>query len=141
MKKILTLAIALLALCNYGCADGDKKPAVSEERLAMEEQGQLCLKAAREALEKEDFVAARENVEKMRKDFPLALNAREEGILLMDSINLLEAEAQIKELDDQLRDNEQLDEDSLKIEVEDLLQKAKFYKRKLNHDMQNRKTH
>lgn len=140
MKKLLTLAIASLALCVSSCSD-EKKPGMSEERQEMEAQGQICLKAAREALNNDNFVAARENIEKMRSDFPLALNAREEGILLMDSINLMEAEAQIKAIDKIIKEGQNPKIDSLKIEFDDLFQKTKFYKRKLEHDKANTKTH
>ena len=140
MKKLLTIAIATLTLCNYSCSD-EKKPGMSEERQEMETQGQICLKTAREALDNKDFKVARENVEKMRSEFPLALNAREEGIILMDSINLLEAEEQIKTIDKLIRDGKSEKIDSLKIEFDDLFQKTKFYKRKLEHDKKNRKTH
>ena len=141
MKKILTIVLSLLTVCNYSCSDDKKKSTMSDERIEMEEEGQLCLTSARIALDKEDFDAARTDIERMRKEFPLALNAREEGILLMDSINLLEAEANIKKLDELMREKKNLNQDSLKIEFEDLLQKAKFYKRKLAHDLQNKKTH
>ena len=140
MKKLLTIAIASLALCNLSCKD-NTKPGMSEERQEMEAQGQNCLKAAREALDNNDFGAARENVEKMRDEFPLALNAREEGIILMDSINLMEAENQIKAIDKLIKEGKSKNIDCLKIEFDDLFQKTKFYKRKLEHDKKNRKTH
>ena len=140
MKKLLTIAIASLTLCQFSCSE-DKKPGMSEERQEMEVQGQNCLKTAREALDNNNFGAARENIEKMRDEFPLALNAREEGIILMDSINQMEAESHIKAIDKQIKEGKSKNIDSLKIEFDDLFQKTKFYKRKLEHDKKNRKTH
>ena len=140
MKKILTIAIVSLIFCGYSCSN-EKKSGMSETRQEMEIEGQNCLKSAREALDNQDFTSARENIEKMRTEYPLALNAREEGIILMDSINLLEAEAQIKTIDKIIREGNSKNIDSLKIEFDDLFQKAKFYKRKLEHDKKNSKTH
>lgn len=98
------------------------------------------LAEARRALASADFETARNRVKLMRQECTLALNAREEGILLMDSIDLKQAIKQLEQTDSlQLAhpDNAHL----LQQNIEDLSQKIKFYKRKLEHDKQNRKKH
>ena len=139
MKSIITITLAALSFCFCSCNE-DKKNDYSAKRELEEKEGQKCLEAARDALNKKSYKTARESVEKMRKDYPLALNAREEGILLLDSINLFEAENEIKKINVLLRDKTG-NSDSLQIEFDDLFQKSKFYKRKLEHDRKERKTH
>lgn len=131
MKTLFALSLAAV-LC-WGCS-GDKKTEYEEKRDAEEQQGVLCLEEARASLEKKDYPAARSAIERMRKEHPLALEARAKGILLLDSINLFEAEAQLKELHALLKENKVEQSDSLQIEFDDLFQKTKFYKRKLEHD-------
>ena len=140
MKTLFAITLAALAISTCSCW-GDKKNEYTENREAAEVEGQTCLTTAREALEKKEFSAAREAIDKMRKDFPLAMNAREEGILLLDSINLFEADAMLKKVNALLRDSATVNKDSLQIEFDDLFQKSKFYKRKLEHDIKERKTH
>ena len=53
MKKILTIVLSLLTVCNYSCSDDKKKSTMSDERIEMEEEGQLCLTSARIALDKD----------------------------------------------------------------------------------------
>ncbi|EJX08371.1 hypothetical protein, secreted [gut metagenome] len=135
MKYNTILGLLLLGLLSSSC--GDKKSAYDKEREAAETNGKACLTTARAALAENDFQTAREAVEKMRKEYRLAINARAEGILLMDSINLLEAEHELKIVDKALRDENAKDKDSLQIAFDDLFQKSKFYKRKLEHDKKN----
>ena len=139
MKSIITITLAALSLCFCSCS-GDKKNDYSAKRALEEEGGQKCLDEARDALGKKEYQTARTSIEQMRKDYPLALNAREEGILLLDSINLFESENEIKKINVLLRDKSG-NKDSLQIEFEDLFQKSKFYKRKLEHDKKERKLH
>ena len=139
MKTLFAITLAALSISLCSCSS-DKKSEYSEKREQAEKEGQICLKEARSALSNKKYNDARTSIEKMRKDFPLALNAREEGILLLDSVNLFEAENQIKIVNQQLRDNNS-NQDSLQIEFDDLFQKSKFYKRKLEHDKKERKMH
>lgn len=135
MKYNTLLGLLLLGLLGSSCADN--KTAYDKEREAAEANGKACLTTARAALDDNDFQTAREAVEKMRKEYRLAINARAEGILLMDSINLLEAEHELKIVDKALRDENAKNKDSLQIVFDDLFQKSKFYKRKLEHDKKN----
>ena len=62
----------------------------------------------------------------------MALSAREEGILLMDSINLFEAEEQFRTA------CEDSTAASARESIEDLQQKICFYQRKLEHDKKSK---
>lgn len=133
-------ASILFASVSVSCAEKGEKQEWSQARLEMEQTGQMLLAEARAALASGNFEKARSQVEKMRKECTLALNAREEGILLMDSIDLKQAVQQLQRTDSlQLKhpDNAHL----LQQSIEDLSQKVKFYKRKLEHDKQNRRKH
>ena len=66
------------------------------------------LSAARNAYIEHDYTAARDTILSLRKHYPLALEARRQAILLMDSIELMDAQG-----------------DSLKVE---------FFRRKLEYD-------
>lgn len=145
MKKILRylselLVMPCLLLSLVSCGEKGEKQNWSPSRVKMEQRGQQLLAEARRALASADFETAREQVKLMRRECTLALNAREEGILLMDSIDLKQAVKQLEQTDSlQLAhpDNAHL----LQQSIEDLSQKIKFYKRKLEHDKQNRKKH
>lgn len=133
MKKILIITCALLSI--FSCKNApENNSEYSEKRTIDEKAGQNCLKEAREKLSQKKYDEARTTIERMRKEHPLGLNAREEGILLLDSINLFEAEKQLKDVNEELRTALKNKKDSLQIEFDDLFQKSKFYRRKLEHD-------
>ena len=91
------------------------------------------LEAAREAVDQGQFAQARSIIIEMRRKDSLAITAREAGILLMDSINLLEAEDDMKRLgNEMLKASSGID--SLQRLWEDAQRKRKFYQRKLEHD-------
>lgn len=78
--------------------------------LSDEEQGQQMLCEARQAYSRKDYAAARDTILSLRQRFPKALAARREAILLLDSVELMDAQ-----------------DDSLK---------AEFFRRKLEHDVE-----
>ena len=94
MKKSIFFLLVLSVACNHQPSD--------------EEMGQRMLSAARNAYIEHDYAAARDTILSLRKRYPLALETRRQAILLMDSIELLDAQG-----------------DSLKVE---------FFRRKLEHD-------
>ena len=94
MKKSIFFLLALSVACNHQPSD--------------EEKGQRMLSAARNAYIEHDYAAARDTILSLRKRYPLALETRRQAILLMDSIELMDAQG-----------------DSLKVE---------FFRRKLEHD-------
>lgn len=138
MRKLATLlAVALLLpACN---PKGDDKK-WSSARTEMEKNAQEMLAEARSALNEGKFNKAKSIVEQMRKDCTLALEAREEGILLMDSIDLMQLRSELSQAGDLLLRHP---EDSLLLQqkVEELSKKMNFYKRKLEHDKQTRQQH
>lgn len=140
MKRLFYI-IVLLAIC-IACDNfqGTRKKEPSEKRAKMEIEGQKCLTAARSFLGNKDFNAARENIELLRKDYPLALNAREEAILLSDSIELLESQQQLKNVDSLITIG-QGDSIQLQHQYDELCQKVKFYLRKLQYDKNNQQKH
>ena len=126
-KHILLLAMLALAA---GCG---QKADTSEA------DGQHCLAIARQALSNGDIDNARAYIDTLRANYPTALNAREEGILLLDSIELAQA---IIELDEaqQLASQPDLDriaKDSLDFHLDGARQKVKFFEKKIEHDKQN----
>lgn len=135
MKTKYLLLFLLLALT--ACKKQDEKTAhYSEARAEMEVLGAESISKARALLAQGNFTAARDTILQMRVNYPLALNAREEGILLMDSIDMGEAQTQLASIDTQLHaaDTAGALRDSLQQVYEDLHQKVKFFQRKLRYD-------
>ena len=128
MKTKHLLLFLLLALT--ACKKQNEETAhFSEARAEMEAQGSQSLCAARALLAEGNFTAARDTLIQMRENYPLALNAREEGILLMDSIDLGEAEMLLNNVDKQLHTTglPASLHDSLQNDFEELHQKVKFH--------------
>lgn len=134
-KLYLLIVLTLLTAC------GEQKPSnQSEARIRMEASAQQMLGEARKALSRGDIEAARAAVLRMRHECSLALSAREAGILLMDSIDLQAASQALQEQVATAQGNA----DSLNARsaiIEDLNQKVRFYRRKLDHDRKNKQTH
>ncbi len=128
----MTFAAILLASAA-GCKDKND----------VESAGQTCLSDARVALSINDFRKAKSCIDRLRKEYPLALNAREEGILLLDSIDLAEARIQLKESERQAnRPNlSNIERDTLGINLDRAQQKVKFFLKKLEHDKAAIKRH
>lgn len=124
---------AILFASAAGCKDKND----------VEAAGQTCLSDARVALSINDFRKAKSCIDRLRKEYPLALNAREEGILLLDSIDLAEARVQLKESERQAnRPNlSNIERDTLGINLDRAQQKVKFFLKKLEHDKAAIKRH
>ena len=119
IKSLILSAFAILVLC--ACSEKDKKTDWSEKRQLMETRAQEMLSGARQALIRQDFEKAKNTIEAMRTQCNLALEARQQGILLMDSIYLQET----------------VDSLILVPRLEEFGEKIKFYRRKLEHDKQH----
>ncbi len=104
----------------------------------MEENGRQFLNSAREAMKREDFATARELIKRMRKECRNALNAREDGIILLDSVELAEARKELERTDSLIRTSGKKDP-ALESHFDELCQRIKFYNRKLEHDRKNKK--
>lgn len=131
--KYFKLSLGLLCVLTmcFACKE-NKHEDWSEARTKMEQKGQAYLMLSRQALSEKNFTTAREKVNLLRKECELALSAREEGILLMDSINLFEAEEQFRTA------CEDSTVASARESIEDLQQKICFYQRKLEHDKKSK---
>ena len=134
MKNLLLLfaALCLCSACSlFKTKEDPKTEAYSENRSRMEKEAQQRLAKARSLLSGGNCVQAKAVVEQMRKDCYLALDARKEGILLMDSIDLQLARVELARTDSLLRAGcdtlEQADFD-------EACRKVQFYERKIQHD-------
>ncbi len=137
MKKFLLMMLAVVVMmgCQNQSSDKDnlKNGTHREKRNAQELLGQEYLKQARAYLADKEFEAARVEIDSMRNNCRRALTAREAGILLLDSINLAEAEHNLLLLDERMK----TEKDSmtvLKERFDEMFLKAEFYRRKIEHD-------
>lgn len=124
MKKIGLLLVSCLLLVGCGNA--------LTEREKAELGGAQLINQAREAFVGSDYTTAVALIDSIRNAFPLALNAREEGILLKDSVLLEQAREELRKAKDIAGDS---------IDIEELHMKVIFYERKLQHDMEQKQTH
>ena len=124
MKKIGLLFVSCLLLVGCGNA--------LTEREKAELGGAQLINQAREAFVGSDYTTAIALIDSIRNAFPLALNAREEGILLKDSVLLEQAREELRNAKDIAGDS---------IDLEELHMKVTFYERKLQHDLEQKQTH
>lgn len=124
MKKIGLLFVSCLLLVGCGNA--------LTEREKAELGGAQLINQAREAFVGSDYTTAVALIDSIRNAFPLALNAREEGILLKDSVLLEQAREELRNAKDVAGDS---------IDLEELHMKVTFYERKLQHDLEQKQTH
>lgn len=143
MKHTLIIYILFFSFMGMACNShkGESSAEPSEKRSMMEKNGRKMLLDARQALEEGNYNAARKAIKDLRENFPLALNAREEAILLADSIELFEARQQLEEVDKLINQERMEKKDSLQAEYDELCQKVKFYLRKLQYDQKNKQLH
>jgi N-acetylglucosamine-6-phosphate deacetylase len=122
------LAFFLATSITAGC--GSRGDADSE--------GYKLLETARMKFAQGDFAGARATVDSLRTNCPTAFNAREEAIILLDSVELADALQMQSDVDEKLQTNKC---DSLTILKEDAKVKEKFYRKKLAHDIKNLQKH
>lgn len=138
MNNPLTLIPSLffaVALCSCGGGKG--------EPVDVEQQGQLWLSRARQALADSDFVEARAAIDSLRTLCAEAFDAREQGILLLDSIELAQARRELLAAE-AAATRPNLDiyaRDSADVNLDRARTKVRFYERKLLHDQQNAPNH
>lgn len=109
-----------------------------------EDIGNDYLSRARVQLKASNYDAAREEIKRLREEVPRAFNAREAGILLMDSINLAEAQEELRRIDSVMRVTPEADKvgfDTVSNHFDNACQKVKFYQRKLQLDRKKRERH
>lgn len=131
ISMVCALVLTCLASCSLFKSDKNETDGYSDNRNIMEQEAQRKLQTARVFMQKEDFAQAKKTIEAMRKKDYLAITARKEGILLMDSICLQEAKMQLTKTDSL----QQVGKAS-GTQLEEACQKVQFYERKLQFDKQ-----
>lgn len=142
MTRFLLCFSFLLALSLTACQSS--APQQSEARQKDEAKAVEVLQAARTALQQKDYDKARLQLRSLRKVSPLALNGREAGILLMDSVEMASTADQLRVADSLVQAQTQergAPSSQAKARFDELCQQAKFYHRKLQHDIEQRKHH
>ena len=132
MTAMLMLMLTIIA-CSAG---GGTKNNVntedrSEARNKMETEAQARLSMARTKLAQMQCAEAKAIVIKMRKDCYLALSARKEGILLMDSIDIQQAKLELSKADSLMQKQHSI---STSDDFGEACCKVQFYERKLQYD-------
>lgn len=132
MTAMLMLMLTIIA-CSAG---GGTKNNVntedrSEARNKMETEAQARLSMARTKLAQMQCAEAKAIVIKMRKDCYLALSARKEGILLMDSIDIQQAKLELSKADSLMQKQHSI---STSDDFNEACRKVQFYERKLQYD-------
>lgn len=132
MTAMLMLMLTIIA-CSAG---GGTKNNVntedrSEARNKMETEAQARLSMARTKLAQMQCAEAKAIVIKMRKDCYLALSARKEGILLMDSIDIQQAKLELSKTDSLMQKQHSI---STSDDFDEACRKVQFYERKLQYD-------
>ena len=142
MHRLSLLSLLFLGLSCVGCHE--KTANVSSRRRADEIAGQEALMRARRLLAAHDYEGARATIRAMRHTHPLALTARENGILLMDSIDLFATRAAIRQIESSAASAASGPSRRLRSEAQqlpELHRRLRFYERKLQHDHRQRKSH
>lgn len=131
ISMVCALVLTCLASCSLFKSYKNETDGYSDNRKIMEQEAQRKLQTARVFMQKEDFAQAKKTIEAMRKKDYLAITARKEGILLMDSICLQEAKMQLTKTDSLQQVRKASD-----TQLEEACQKVQFYERKLQFDKQ-----
>lgn len=142
MQRLFLVPLLSLVLLCASCHE--KTPKVSSRRLADESAGQAALARARQQLATQHYDSARATIRTMRRAHPHALTAREDGILLMDSIDLAATRTAIYQLEKAPHSPDIPDAHSRRqgsTALPELYRRLRFYERKLQHDHRQRKSH
>ena len=147
MKKIIPLALA--CLLAGACSSEKKDPNLEAAPM---------LDAAHTLMQNKNYDAARDTVQAMREKYPTAFDARRQGILVMDSIELLQAQDSLAVLDAIFqKENRKLDSISrqnnrgknspfydqknkvfyLRQNLDEMSAKVKFFLRKIEEDQKS----
>lgn len=138
MHNSLFAILFFILLFVFGCQS--KYPKASLRRQNDEAKAEMYLKEARAALIVGDVEAAEMQIQTLRDSCRYALEAREQALLLMDSIDLFAAGKELQKMDSLIRRTRpQAIPQEQKDKYNDLFRKVKFYQRKLQHDKQQRK--
>ncbi len=150
MKKYLTAFGSATLLCVVLAVQSACTNKPQQRQSADEVAGIRVLAAARNELKAKHYDAARDSVMSLREHHPLAMEARKQGILLLDSIELLAARDSFDALNRLAQqqymlslDNPdaplQLDSATYVDEHERLDMKVQFFERKLEEDWKSQR--
>lgn len=137
MKHTAILLLFATATILLGCT---KKEAAPTDAEAL---GREWVNRARSYMQAGQWEQARAMIDSLRERTPAALNAREDGILVLDSIELLNARQQ----EDSLRANPLLNssdmilQDSAQTLLDRAATKVRFYEEKISYDLQHKQVH
>ena len=122
-----------LSLLLLGACSGKADPEV---------EGEAYLNRARVALEQKRFADAKQEVLNLRQEVPTAINSREMGIILMDSIDLMQAQEDLRVADSSVlaTPKDRVSNDQ-KVRREEATQRVRFFSLKLEHDLNNLTRH
>lgn len=102
----------------------------------METEAQRRLDVARQQVADSAYTEAKQTVENMRKDCYLAIDARKEGVLLMDSIDLNLSRQELAHVDSLMcAGNKTVTQD----DFDEACCKVQFYERKIQYDKKRMK--
>lgn len=134
--RYFSFILFLSSFLLFSCKPSSKWSSV---RQSDEAQGQELLNRSRAQLTAKKYDEAERTIKELRKKYPLALTAREEAILLLDSVHLARSSKELLLID--IDCENVADVDSLRRELEDVVMQKKFYMRKLKYDKTRIKRH
>ena len=137
---VLMSCVFVLMSCGQKEEKADDTAHYSQARLEDEEGGAVYLDSIRTSILGKDWAKGKEQIERLRQKYPLALDAREQALLLWDSICWMEAEAELIRVDAWLQPGggsqtaSKAECDSMRAAFDELFRRVEFYKRKLVYD-------
>ena len=137
MKKFVIILISLLLSCNKESSKNTPTKIRAEQEIAASE----LLENARSSLANKEYDLARLYLSKIKEKYPRALNAREAGILIRDSIDLAETQEKLIQANENFTTNTIHGNNYNQAIIEELCQRIKFYQRKLDYDITHQKKH
>lgn len=137
---VILFCVAVAASCGNQEKQTDHTADYSQARLQDEQGGAVYLDSIRQSIVVKDWEQGKSQIEKLRQKYPLALDAREQALLLWDSICWKEAEAELIRVDAWLQPGggsqtaSKAECDSMRAAFDELFRRVEFYKRKLVYD-------
>ena len=129
-----SIVLLLCAAVFAACGGGDNP----------EEQAGRYLNMSRASFQAGKYVEAKAYIDSLRAKYPRALNAREAAIILLDSINIAQSKAELCQMEEDMSkivNPDKIAKDTLDFYHDEAVEKVRFFERKLQHDIQNKKTH
>lgn len=137
---VILFCVALATSCGNQEKQTEHTADYSQARLQDEQGGAVYLDSIRQSIVVKDWEQGKSQIEKLRQKYPLALDAREQALLLWDSICWMEAEAELIRVDAWLQPGggsqtaSKAECDSMRAAFDELFRRVEFYKRKLVYD-------